>query len=298
MGHMIILPFHEAESGTWSYVLADRASGEAAIIDPVWLFDPVSGEADTGFTDRILAVAEERGLSINWVLETHAHADHLTSAAHIRERTGAKVAIGRGIQSVQENFAKVFNLCTVPTDGSQFDRLLDEGDVISLGALEVRVMETPGHTSDSLTYLAGDAAFIGDTLFAPSFGTARCDFPGGDAGMLFDSISRIHDLPPQTRLHLCHDYPSSGSEPVSVVTVAESRANNIHVSAGTSRQAFVRMRTERDAQLKLPRLIYPSLQVNIRAGEAPDAENNGARYLRLPFNAELAALLQGAGKSQ
>jgi glyoxylase-like metal-dependent hydrolase (beta-lactamase superfamily II) len=206
------------------------------------------------------------------------------------------VAIGRGIRAVQENFARAFNLKGLPTDGSQFDRLLAEGDVVSLGALEVRVMETPGHTNDSLTYLVGDAAFIGDTLFAPGFGTARCDFPGGDAAMLFDSIERIHALPPGTRLHLCHDYPRDGEEPTSVVTVAESRAANVHVKAGTSRADYVEMRTTRDARLKLPRLIFPSLQVNIRAGRAPQQEDNGACYLRIPFNADMGRLLSSGGQ--
>jgi len=292
MAGMQISPYYEPESGTWTYLLADSGSGEAAIIDPVWVFDPVSGQADTAFTDRILDEAAGQGLVLRWVLETHAHADHLSSAGHIRARTGARVAIGCGITSVQENFIRVFGLQGLPADGSQFDRLLAQGDVLRLGALEIQVMETPGHTSDSLTYLVGDAAFIGDTLFAPAYGTARCDFPGGDAAQLYESITRIHALPPQTRLHLCHDYPADGAEPRSVVTVAESCSANIHVRDGIAREAFVRMREERDGELKRPRLIYPSLQVNIRAGQAPEQEANGTSFLRIPFNTALADLLR------
>lgn len=288
---MRITPFYEPESFTWTYLLADPDAGKAAIIDPVWVYDPVTGRADTGFTDQVLDAASEQGLEVDWVLETHAHADHLTSAAYIRERTGARIACGHGIRQVQETFVKVFNLSGVATDGSQFDRLLAEGDVLSLGSLEIHVMETPGHTNDSVTYVCGDAAFIGDTLFAPGYGTARCDFPGGDAALLFDSIERIHALPPGTRLHLCHDYPREGKEPVSVVTVAESRQHNIHASAGTTREEFVNMRTGRDAQLGLPKLIYPSVQVNICAGAAPGLDSNGAAYLKIPFNTDISALL-------
>jgi glyoxylase-like metal-dependent hydrolase (beta-lactamase superfamily II) len=286
-----IIPFYEPESFTWCYLVADTVSGKAAIIDPVWVYNPVSGIADTDFTDGVLATARERGYELEWVLETHAHADHLSSACYIRGLTGAGIAISRGICAVQETFVKVFNLSDVRTDGSQFDRLLAEGDVITLGELEISVMETPGHTSDSVTYLAGDAAFIGDTLFAPEYGTARCDFPGGDAVLLYESISRIHALPPATRLHLCHDYPPSGEDPTSVITVAESLERNIHARAGTSRADYVAMRTGRDAQLSLPKLIFPSLQANIRAGDAPPVDSNGASYLKIPFNQDLASLI-------
>lgn len=288
---MIIKSFYEPESFTWTYLLADPDSGKAAIIDPVWVYDPVGGVADTSFTDGILETAENMGLSIEWVLETHAHADHLSSACHIRNKTGAKIGIGRGICTVQENFLKVFGLGDVPADGSQFDQLLSEGEIIQLGTLEISVLETPGHTSDSVTYLCGDAAFIGDTLFAPAYGTARCDFPGGDAALLYDTIERIHALPLETRLHLCHDYPASGDVPISVVTVAESIASNIHVRIGTSREEYVEMRTTRDTQLSLPKLIYPAIQINIMAGESPARDANGARYLKIPFNMNLAVFL-------
>lgn len=289
---MEITPRYEPESGTWSYLVADMENRVAAIIDPVWVFDPVSGLADAGFIDQLIETAHSNGCRIEWVLETHAHADHLTAAGHIRDKTGAKVAIGRGICTVQKTFARVFGLEDVATDGSQFDRLLAEGDTIRLGALEIRVMETPGHTNDSLAYLVGNAAFIGDTLFTPSYGTARCDFPGGNAARLYDSIQKIYSLPDDTRLFLCHDYPGEGQQPVSMVPLAESRIHNTHVSATTSRDAFVAMRNERDRHLGLPRLIMPALQVNIRAGAAPAPLSNGVGYLRLPFNRTIAQILQ------
>ena len=203
------------------------------------------------------------------------------------------MACGRGICGVQENFTRVFNLQDTPTDGSQFDRLLEEGDVIELGQLEVRVMETPGHTGDSITYLVADAAFIGDTLFTPTFGTARCDFPGGDAAQLFDSIRSLYELPEETRLFLCHDYPKAGEKPTSEITVEESRSKNIHLKADTPKAEFVAMRTSRDSQLGLPRLILPSLQLNIRGGAAPGSDSNGVIYLRTPFNRAIADLIKG-----
>jgi glyoxylase-like metal-dependent hydrolase (beta-lactamase superfamily II) len=288
---MDIRSWYEADSGTWTHLLGDPASGEAALIDPVWVYDPVSGKADERFVREILDEAAGAGYRIGWVLETHAHADHLTAADRVKRLTGARTACGRGICGVQENFAPVFNFDRMATDGSQFDRLLKEGDVIGIGDLEIRVMETPGHTGDSLTYLAGDAAFVGDTLFSPPFGTARCDFPGGDAGQLFDSIRKIYSLPPETRIYLCHDYPKQGEEPVSQTTVKQSMLENIHLRQETSREEYVAMRTGRDAQLGLPRLIVPALQVNILAGAVPAADANGVVYLRTPFNRNLADLI-------
>ena len=288
-----ITPSYEPESGTWTYLLADPAQSAAAIIDPVWVFDPVSGRVSTQLIDALLNIAQQRNYRIEWVLETHAHADHLSSAGYIREKTGARIAIGRGICAVQKTFTRVFNLTDVATDGSQFDRLLDDGDIIPLGSLSIRVLATPGHTGDSITYVVEDAAFIGDTLFAPRYGTARCDFPGGNASDLFDSIQRIHGLPDTTRLFLCHDYPKEGAQPVNVVPVSESRQNNIHAKTGTEREAYISMRTERDARLSLPRLILPALQVNIRAGSGPLADDNGVPYLRLPFNRTIAQILAG-----
>jgi glyoxylase-like metal-dependent hydrolase (beta-lactamase superfamily II) len=293
-----IQSFHEPDSGTWTHLVADKASKAAAIIDPVWGYNPVSGAADDAFIERVLAAAREAGHRIEWVLETHAHADHLTAADRLRSQTGARIACGNGICQVQRTFAAAFNMHDVATDGSQFDRLLAEGDVIALGQLAIRVIETPGHTADSVTYLVGDAAFVGDTLFAPAYGTARCDFPGGDAGQLYDSITRIHALPDHTRIHFCHDYPNAGETPVCVVTVALSRRDNVHVRDGTSRAEFVAMRQARDVQLGLPRLILPSLQVNILAGAAPRPEANGVSYLRTPFNRPLSELISATGQRQ
>lgn len=293
MNNMEITSFFEAESGTWTYLLADPVDRVAAIIDPVWVFDPVSGLADTGFVQQVLDCASKAGYRIEWVLETHAHADHLSAAAWIRKHSGARVACSRGICGVQKTFARVFNMKDLWTDGSAFDRLLDGGDEIGLGRLSIRVMDTPGHTGDSVTYVVENAAFIGDTLFSPVFGTARCDFPGGDAGQLYDSIQALYELPRDTRLFLCHDYPKAEQEPVRDITVEESRRNNIHLSAETSKEEFVAMRTRRDSQLGLPRLILPSLQVNILGGEAPGADDNGVSYLRIPFNRSIADLIKG-----
>ena len=290
---MEIKSFYEPESGTWTHLLADSRDRVAAIIDPVWVFDPISGLADTSFIENVLAVAKQAGYRIEWVLETHAHADHLTAADQVRQRTGAKIACGHGIRGVQETFTRVFNMTDTAIDGSQFDRLLAEGDVIKLGQLDVLVMETPGHTGDSVSYLAEDTAFIGDTLFAPAFGTARCDFPGGDAAQLYDSIRKLYELPEETRLFLCHDYPQADEEPVRDITVGESRTKNVHLKTETTKEDFVAMRTRRDSQLGLPRLILPSLQVNILAGENPGADTNGVVYLRTPFNRTLADLIKG-----
>lgn len=290
---MEIQSFHEPQSGTWTHLVADPRERRAAVIDPVLVFDPVSGLVDTSFIDRVLAVASQSGHEVDWVLETHAHADHLTAAELIRRRTGAGIACSAGICGVQENFARVFNMTDTDTDGSQFDRLLKESDVIRLGSLDISVLETPGHTGDSITYLAGNAAFIGDTLFSPAYGTARCDFPGGDAGQLYDSIMKLYRLPGDTRLYLCHDYPEEGQLAVCHVSVEESMRTNIHVKADTSREAFIEMRTGRDRQLSLPKLILPSLQVNILAGAAPGSDTNGVSYLRTPFNRSIEELIKG-----
>ncbi len=283
--------FYEPRSGTWTYLVADAENGVAAIIDPVWVFDPVSGQASTDAIDEVLAAARGRSWEVRWVLETHAHADHLSAGALIREQTGAQIAIGQGIRTVQATFSKIFNTPERAVDGSQFDRLLAEGDMITLGDLVIRVLDTPGHTNDSITYLVGDAAFIGDTLFAPSFGSARCDFPGGDAARLFDSVQKLYALPDETRLFLCHDYPADGAEPRCMVTVAESRRDNVHINADTRREDFVSLRESRDAGLSLPQLIFPALQVNVLAGAAPPRDDNGASYLKLPFNTSIETLL-------
>lgn len=277
--------FHEPTTSTFTYVAFDRDGGHAVIIDPVLEFDPASAQTSTEFLDRVLAFVTEHRLTIDWILETHAHADHLTGAAYLKDKCGAKVAIGRGIVRVQERFRALFGLGeSLPADGSQFDRLLDDDDVLAVGALQVRVLATPGHTDDSLTYLIGDAAFVGDTLFAPDTGTARTDFPGGDAHELYRSIQKLFALPERTRLFLCHDYPLQDREVRAETSLSEQKAHNIHVKRETGEETFVKMRTERDATLPVPRLILPSLQVNIRAGNLPPPDSNGVRYLRLPLN--------------
>lgn len=287
-----ITAFYEPESFTWTYLVADTASGAAVIIDPVWVFDPVSGQVSRDFIDEVLSVARANNWNIEWILETHAHADHLSAGALLRSELGAKIAIGRGICKVQEAFARVYNTPDRATDGSQFDRLLTEGDEIPLGDETIRVLETPGHTNDSITYRIGDAAFIGDTLFEPGYGTARCDFPGGDAALLYHSIQKLYALPGDTRLFLCHDYPAEGVEPRSFVTVEESRRENVHLQADTSLEAFVRLRRERDAGLGLPKLIFPAIQVNVLAGDTPPPEDNGFSYLKIPFNTTVPSLLK------
>lgn len=276
--------YHEPTS-TFSYVAWDPRTRQAAVIDPVLDYDGAAGRTGTASAAALLAVLESERLELRWILETHAHADHLTAAAFLHERTGAPVAIGRGITSVQASFRDIYHLGhDFPVDGRQFDRLFADGERFRLGEIEVEVMATPGHTDDSVTYLVGDAAFVGDTLFAPDYGSARCDFPGGDAARLFASVQRLYALPPQTRLFLCHDYPPQGRAPRCEWSVAEQRAGNIHIDASTREADFVQMRTERDAGLKMPALIIPSVQVNIRAGRLPEPEDNGRRYLRVPLD--------------
>jgi glyoxylase-like metal-dependent hydrolase (beta-lactamase superfamily II) len=280
-----IQSFYEPTTSTFTYVAFDRDGGHAAIIDPVLEFDPASARTSTDAVERVLAFLAEHRLTADWILETHAHADHLTGAAFLKHQCGAKVAIGHGIVRVQERFRALFGLGeSLPVDGSQFDRLLDDDDVLQCGELSIRVLATPGHTDDSLTYLIGDAAFIGDTLFAPDTGTARTDFPGGDAHKLYRSIQKLFALPDQTRLFLCHDYPSGERDVRAETSLGEQKAHNIHLNHGTSEETFVKMRTERDATLPVPRLILPSLQVNICAGNLPPPDSNGIRYMRMPLN--------------
>lgn len=280
-----IQSFYEPTTSTFTYVAYDRDGGHAAVIDPVLEFDPASARTSTEAVDGVLAFLAKRRLQAEWILETHAHADHLTGAAYLKDKTGAKVAIGHGITRVQERFRALFGLGeSLAADGSQFDRLLDDNDVLPCGELSIRVLATPGHTDDSLTYLIGDAAFIGDTLFAPDTGTARTDFPGGDAHKLYRSIQRLYALPEQTRLFLCHDYPLEERQVRAETSLSEQKAHNIHLKSDTSEEAFVKMRTARDATLPVPRLILPSLQVNIRAGNLPPPDSNGIRYMRMPLN--------------
>lgn len=280
-----VASFHDKATSTFTHVAYDRDGGHAAIIDPVLDYDPSSARTSTGSADLVLGFVAAHRLSVDWILETHAHADHLTAAAYLKGKTGAKVAIGHGITRVQERFKTLFGLePSFATDGSQFDRLFDDGDRFAIGGLEGRVIATQGHTDDSLTYVIGDAAFVGDTVFAPGTGTARVDFPGGDARKLYRSIRKLFDLPAETRVFLCHDYPPTGGEIRANGSLHEQKRNNVHVGNDVDEEAFVKLRTGRDATLPVPRLILPSLQVNIRAGELPPADSNGIRYLRLPLN--------------
>ena len=277
--------FHDAATFTWTHVVYDRDGGHAAVVDPVLDYDAAGARTSTGSADRVLEFLAGHRLTADWILETHAHADHLSGAAYLKEKTGAKVAIGKGIIGVQQHFKALFGLGPEFTaDGSQFDRLFADGDRFRIGELEARALATPGHTNDSLTYLVGDAAFIGDTLFAADTGTARCDFPGGDATKLYRSIRKLLDLPADTRLFLCHDYPPAGREPNPQSSPADQQQHNIHVGGGASEDAFVALRTKRDATLAPPKLILPALQVNIRAGGLPPPDPNGIRYLRLPLD--------------
>jgi glyoxylase-like metal-dependent hydrolase (beta-lactamase superfamily II) len=277
--------FHDPKSGTFSYVVADPATRHAAIIDPVLGFSLETGRTDTAQADSITAHVRENGLEVDWILETHAHADHVSAAQRLKSRLGGQVAIGEGIRSVQATFGKLYNLGpSFAADGREFDRLLVDGETISIGDLVVHVMHTPGHTNDSMTYLVGNAAFVGDTVFMTDFGTARCDFPGGDAGLLYDSVRKLFALPDDTVFYLCHDYPPDDRALRYAVPVTEQRADNIHINDSVTKEAFVRMRNERDATLKPPLLILPALQVNIRAGQLPAADDNGTVYLRIPVD--------------
>ena len=279
-----VRPFFHAGTSTWSYVVSDRESHAAAIIDPVLDFDIHAGRWWTAAADEIVAHARKGSLKVEWILETHAHADHLSAAPYVKAALGGQVAIGKGICQVQRTFRDVFNLgAGFPVDGRQFDRLLSDDEEIRIGSLPLRAIPTPGHTSDSLSYLIGDAVFVGDSIFMPDGGTARCDFPGGDATLLYASIRQLYELPPATRVFVCHDYPPGGREPLCETTIAAERAGNIHLRDGVSEDEFVALRTRRDAGLAVPKLLYPSVQVNIRAGQLPEAEGNDRRFLKLPL---------------
>ena len=286
----IIEAFFDEATNTISYLVADPATRVAAVIDPVLDFDMPSGAVDTVSADRMLAMAAERGWRIAMVLETHAHADHLSAASYIKAKTGALIGIGEHIRDVQAIFRPVFAFDDLKTDGSEFDRLFTDGERFALGELEVEVMHTPGHTPADLTYRIGDAAFVGDTLFMPDYGTARADFPGGDAHQLYRSIRRLLGLPQETRLFLCHDYRTAGRNDYRwETTVDEQRRTNVHVHDGVSEEEFVAMREARDATLAVPKLLLPSIQVNIRAGRFPRADENGVRFLRIPVRIKAGA---------
>jgi glyoxylase-like metal-dependent hydrolase (beta-lactamase superfamily II) len=274
--------FFDEATYSVSYLVADPASRRAAVIDPVLEFDAAGGVLSAQSADRILADAAEKNLVIDWVLETHVHADHLSAAAHIREKTGAKVGIGSRVRDVQRVFAPMLGADDVPQI-DDFDRLFDDGDTIELGGLTIQAMATPGHTPACVSYKVGDAVFVGDTLFMPDYGTARTDFPGGDAGQLYRSIQRIFALPPETRLFMCHDYKAPGrSEYAWQTTVGEEAERNVHIGGGATAEAFIELRQARDAMLCAPKLLYPAIQVNIRGGRLPPAEADGSHFFKIP----------------
>jgi len=279
----VIEAFFDEPANTISYLVADPASGEAAVIDPVLDFVLASGRADVRSAERIISTAAERSWRIVMVLETHAHADHLSAAPYIKAKTGAAIGIGEHIRDVQTIFRPVFSLEDLETDGSDFDRLFADGEHFNIGTLDVEVMHVPGHTPADIAYRIGDAAFVGDTLFMPDYGTARADFPGGDARQLYRSIRRVLSLPDETRLFLCHDYKAPGRDDYRWETsVGEQRRTSVHVHDGISEDEFVAMREARDATLAVPKLLLPAIQVNLRAGRFPKAEANGVRYLKIP----------------
>lgn len=281
-----IQAFFDDKTWTVSYVISDNASKRAAIVDPVLDFDLKSGRTSTTQADRMLAHIRERGLTVQWILETHAHADHLSGARYLQDEAGGRIAIGERITDVQATFRKLYNIeRSFLPDGRQFDHLFKDGERFMIGEVEACAMWVPGHTPADMAYLVDDAVFVGDTLFMPDVGTARADFPGGDAHTLHRSIQRLLALPPRTRMFVCHDYPPAGRVAAWETTVAGQRERNIHVHAGIGEEAFVAMRQARDAALDVPALILPSIQVNIRAGRLPPAEDDGVSYLKIPLNA-------------
>ena len=286
----VIQPFFDEPTNTVSYLVADPATKQAAVIDPVLDYDHNAGTVDTRSVRAILNAANEAGYSITWALETHAHADHLSGAPYIKARTGAKIGIGEHIKDVQRIFRPIFNAKDLTTDGSDFDHLFKDGERFAIGELEGEVLYTPGHTPADLSYKIEDAVFVGDTLFMPDYGTARADFPGGDAHKLYQSIKRLLSMPPETRLFMCHDYKAPGRDRyLWETTVKEQRDGNVHVHSGVTEDEFVAMRTKRDATLDAPRLLLPSIQVNIRAGKFPPKEANGVRYLLIPVKPKAGA---------
>ena len=279
--------FFDPATFTYSYVVSDPATQRCAIIDSVLDYDPAAGRTSHAGADRLIAHVRERGLSVDWLLETHVHADHLSAAAYLKRELGGALAIGEQITVVQHAFGRLFNAGTeFATDGRQFDHLFSDGEGFRIGSIEARAIHTPGHTPACMTYLIGDAAFVGDTLFMPDYGTARCDCPGGDARLLFRSIRKLFELPADTRLFMCHDYKAPGRDDYRYQTsVGEERLHNVHVHDGVSEDDFVLMRRARDAGLGMPTLILPSVQVNMRGGQLPPAEDNGTRYLKIPLDA-------------
>lgn len=282
---VVVDSFFHSPTSAWTHVASDPASGAAVIVDPVLDFDPADGALGSAAADAVLAHLQSRGLQARWILETHVHADHLSAAAWLRERTGARVVAGVGVLATHDRFRRV--LALDDDDAPAFDALVGQGDVLPLGELGIAVWATPGHSADSVSYLIGDAAFIGDTLFSPEAGTARCDFPGGDAAQLYASVQRLFALSDETRLYLCHDYPAAGAAPRSVTSVGEQRRANAHLNAQTTQAGFVAWRERRDAMLETPRLFWPALQVNTRAGALPPADGQGRRFFKLPLDTHM-----------
>ena len=279
--------FFDEATNTISYVVWDRTTKQAAIIDSLLDFDQASGRTATHSADRMIAFVKDTGLTVEWIIDTHVHADHLTAAPYIKSQLGGRTGIGEHISTVQKVFGEIFNAGQeFHTDGSQFDHLFTDGETYKIGTIEARAIHTPGHTPACMRHLIGGAVFVGDTIFMPDYGTARCDFPGGDAATLYDSIQKLFALPGDTRVFLCHDYKAPGREHhVWETTIGEEKAHNTHIHEGVTKAQFVKMRTERDATLDMPKLILPSVQVNMRAGEMPPAESNGMRYMKIPINA-------------
>ncbi|MAN74835.1 MAG: MBL fold metallo-hydrolase [Henriciella sp.] len=279
--------FFDEATNTISYVVWDRTTKQAAIIDSLLDFDQASGRTATHSADRMIAFVKDTGLTVEWIIDTHVHADHLTAAPYIKSQLGGRTGIGEHISTVQKVFGEIFNAGQeFHTDGSQFDHLFTDGETYKIGTIEARAIHTPGHTPACMSHLIGGAVFVGDTIFMPDYGTARCDFPGGDAATLYDSIQKLFALPGDTRVFLCHDYKAPGREHhVWETTIGEEKAHNTHIHEGVTKAQFVKMRTERDATLDMPKLILPSVQVNMRAGEMPPAESNGMRYMKIPINA-------------
>jgi glyoxylase-like metal-dependent hydrolase (beta-lactamase superfamily II) len=281
----LIKDFFDPETWTYTYVIYEREGAPCAIIDSVLNYDPKSGRTSTKSADEVIAFVKAHQLQVDWILETHAHADHLTAAPYLQSHLGGKLVIGDHITNVQSVFKGVFNLDDrFKADGAQFDYLLKEGESLAFGNLSLKALFVPGHTPACMAYEIGDAIFVGDTLFMPDVGTARCDFPGGDAKTLYQSIQQILAYPGQTKLYMCHDYPPNNRPATGVSTVADEKANNIHVHDGVTEAQFVQMRTTRDQTLEMPTLILPSIQVNIRAGHFPEVDSNGVSYLKIPLN--------------
>lgn len=282
----LVKTFFDEPTFTFSYVVSDPETKRCAIIDSVLDFDYAAGKTDTASADKIVDYVKAEGLTVDWILETHVHADHLSAAPYLKDKLGGQLSIGEHITTVQNVFGKAFNEGSAfQRDGSQFDHLFKDEEQFKIGTIEARAMHTPGHTPACMSYLIGDALFVGDTLFMPDYGTARCDFPGGDAHTLYISVQKIFSLPDETRMFMCHDYKAPGRDHyLNETTVGEERLHNVHVGEGKCEQEFIKMRTERDATLSMPRLILPSVQVNMRAGHMPEPEENGQSYLKVPVN--------------